>query len=186
MARFVAPFLFVASLVLILGCGQATSPASTSAPALEEPNFTLRLAATDPGQAIADTGPFTSDASATMNTCSRTDEGFWQLRYSGGDPYVRVELLVGPEALARGPSDDVSAEIAIGSPLTTLLNFDQPGYRSGDAPGRSTAVVEAAFRADAITFEIAATTPRAGVDFSDYPYTIEVDLTVVCPLANEA
>lgn len=184
MARFVAPFVVVASLVVVLGCGQATPPASPAAPALEGPNFELSLAATDPAQVITDTGPFTSDASATMNTCSRTDEGFWQLRYSGGDPYVRVGLLVGPEAIAGGPSEDVSAEIVIGSPLSTLLNFDQPGYRSGDAPGRSTAVVEATNNADAITFEIAATTPRAGVDFSDYPYTVEVDLTVVCPLAG--
>lgn len=185
MARFLASIVVLASLVLIVGCGQTPAPpASSSEPAPSGPGFELTLAATDAGQAITDTGPYTADDSATMNTCTKTDDGFWQMRYSGGDPYVRVGLLVGPEATSGGPSDDVSAEIVIGSPLTTLLNFDQPGYRSGDGPGRSTATVETTNGADAITFEIAATTPRAAVDFTDYPYTIDVDLTVVCPLGT--
>jgi hypothetical protein len=103
------------------------------------------------------------------------------MRYSGGDPYVRLEVLVGPEAATGGRSEDVSAEIVIGTPLTTLLNFDQPGYRAGDGPGRSTATVETTLGPDAIAFDIAATTPRAKVDFTDYPYTVDVDLRIVCP-----
>jgi hypothetical protein len=103
------------------------------------------------------------------------------MRYSGGEPYVRLDVIVGPEAAAAGRSRDVSAEIVIGSPLTTLLNFDQPGYRSGDAPGRSTAIVDTTVSSEGIAFDIAATTPRARIDFTDYPYTVDVSLTIVCP-----
>jgi hypothetical protein len=185
MVRCATPIAAIAMLVLIVGCGPSATPQPSPAPpALIAPDFELSLAATDPGQVLTDAGPFTPDASATMNSCSRTDDGFWQLRYSGGEPYVRVGLLVGPAATVDGPSDDVSAEIVIGSPLTTLLNFDQPGYRSGDGPGRSTATVATTSSADAITFDIAATTPRAKADFTDYPYTVDVDLTVTCPLGG--
>lgn len=180
MARFVAPFVVLASLILVIGCAQ-TAP---SAAAPTSPTVDLRLARSDPGAAFPDSGPFVSDPSATMNTCAKLDDGFWKMSYSGGEPYLRLDLLVGPEAIVGGPSEDVSAEIIIGSPLTTLLNFDQPGYRSGDARGRSTAVVETTSSADAITFDITATTPRAKVDFTDYPYTVDVDLTVVCPTGS--
>ena len=182
MARFLAPFVVLMSLVLVIGCAQtAVSSAPSPALASTSPSIDLRLTPTDPAAAFPDSGPFISDPAATVNTCAKLDDGFWKMSYSGGEPYVRVDLLVGPKAIVGGPSEDVSAEIVIGSPLTTLLNFDQPGYRSGDAPGRSTAVVETTSTADAITFDIAATTPRAKVDFTDYPYTIDVDLTVVCP-----
>jgi hypothetical protein len=185
MTRLAAPIVVLALLVMTVGCGQTATAQPLSAPsALAAPDFELSLAATDPEQVIPDAGPFKPEASATMNSCSRTDDGFWQLRYSGGEPYVRVGLLVGPEATTGRTSDDVSAEIVIGSPLTTLLNFDQPGYRSGDGPGRSTATVTTTSSADAITFEIAATTPRAKADFTDYPYTVDVDLTVSCPLGG--
>lgn len=145
------------------------------------PVFELLLAPTDPDVIIPDTGPFATDPSATTNSCTKLADGFWRIRYSGGDPYVRLDVLVGPEASVAGTSDRVSAEIVIGSPLTTLLNFDQPGYRSGDGPGRSTATVETTIGPDAIAFDIAATTPRAEIDFTDYPYTVDVDLRVVCP-----
>lgn len=175
-------FAFTALLV-VAGCGASAGPsAPTVEPATTGPAFELRLAASDPAQTFEDTGPFVSDASATMNTCSKLDDGFWKASYSGGDPYIRVDLLVGPEAEAGGPSEAVSAEIVIGSPLTTLVTFDQPGYRTGDAPGRSDARVEASSTADAITFDVTATTPRANIDFTDYPYTLDVDLTVTCPL----
>ena len=121
------------------------------------------------------------DPSATTNTCSELPDGFWRMRYSGGDPYVRLDVIVGPEAAAGGRSRDVSAEIVIGSPLTTLLNFDQPGYRSGDRPGRSTAIVDTTVGSEGITFDIAATTPRAKMDFSDYPDTVDIGLSIVCP-----
>ena len=145
------------------------------------PTFELRISSTDSGATIPGGGPFVTDPSATTNTCSQLDGGFWRMRYSGGDPYVRLDVLVGPTGATGGRSGDVSAEIVIGSPLTTLLNFDQPGYRSGDAPGRSTAIVDTTIGSEGITFDIAATTPRAKVDFTDYPYTVDVGLTVVCP-----
>ena len=176
------PFVVLASLIVVVGCAQTTASSAPSATvAATGPTVDLRLAHSDPGAAFPDTGPFVSDPTATVNTCAKLDDGFWKVSYSGGQPYVRVDLLVGPEALAEGSSEDVSAEIVIGSPLTTLLNFDQPGYRSGDARGRSKAVVKTTSTADAITFDIAATTPRAKVDFTDYPYTVDVDLTVTCP-----
>jgi hypothetical protein len=182
MSRVVAPLVVLASFIVVLGCGQTTaSSASSAAIAPTTPTVELRLAQSDPGAPFPDSGPFVSDPSATVNTCAKMNDGFWKVSYSGGQPYMRVDMLVGPAAVAGGPSEDVSAEIVIGSPLTTLLNFDQPGYRSGDARGRSKAVVETKSSTDAITFNVAATTPRAKVDFTDYPYTVDVDLTVVCP-----
>jgi hypothetical protein len=155
------------------GVGRPTAPTG--------PTFELILAPTEPGDVIPDTGPYVADPGATTNTCTKLDDGFWRIRYSGGDPYVRLDVVLGPEASLAGRSEEVSAEIVIGSPLTTLLNFDQPGYRSGDAPGRSTAAVETTVGPDAIAFDITATTPRAKVDFTDYPYTVDVDLRLVCP-----
>lgn len=171
----------VAMLVIaaLLAAGVGRGPTGPSTP--PAPTFELRISPSDPEVALEDTGPYVTDPTATTNTCTRTADGFWRVRYSGGDPYVRLDLLVGPEGAAGGRSADVSAEIVIGSPLTTLLNVDQPGYRSGDAPGRSTAVVDTTIGSEGITFDVSATTPRARTDFTDYPYTVEVGLTVVCP-----
>jgi hypothetical protein len=169
--------LLLVGLVLSGGIGSGPTPA----PIPTGPTLELRLAATDPTVTFTDTGPFSTDPTATTDTCTRLPDGFWKVDYSGGDPYVRLLLLVGPEAAAGGRSAAVSGEIVIGSPLTTLLNFDQPGYRSGDAPGRSTAVVDTTTGPGAISFDISATTPRAKVDFTDHPYTIDIELTVVCP-----
>jgi len=174
--------LGLAALVIVGALGVVGSVGdSPFRPSVSRPTFELRIGPTDSGDTIPDTGPFVTDPSATTNTCSQLADGFWRMRYSGGDPYVRLDLLVGPEAAAGGRSSDVSAEIVIGSPLTTLLNFDQPGYRSGDAPGRSTAIVDTTVGSERITFDIAATTPRAKVDFTDYPYMVDIGLTVVCP-----
>ena len=175
--------LGLAALVIVgaLGVVGSVGGGPVVPPAPMRPTFELRIRPSDPGDAIPDTGPFVTDPTATTNTCSHLADGFWRIRYSGGEPYVRLDLLVGPEAAAGGRSSDVSAEIVIGSPLTTLLNFDQPGYRSGDAPGRSTATVDTTIGSEGIAFDIAATTPRAKVDFTDYPYTVDIDLTVVCP-----
>lgn len=188
MSRFAMPLAVLASLLILAGCGQtpAASPSEAAGdPAVTtgaaSPTFELSLAHADAGGTIPDTGPYVTDPGATTNTCTKLSDGFWKVDYSGGDPYVRIALLIGPEAGADGRSEDVSAEIVIGSPLTTLINFDQPGYRSGDAPGRSTASVETTTGPEAITFDISATTPRAKVDFSDYDYDVVVDLTVTCP-----
>jgi hypothetical protein len=176
----VAGLLIVGVIGLVGSIGRG--PVEPSAPASPTtPTFELRISPSDSSDRIPDTGPYVTDPSATTNTCSRLADGFWRMRYSGGEPYVRLDVIVGPEAAAGGRSTDVSGEIVIGSPLTTLLNFDQPGYRSGDAPGRSSASVETTVDTDRITFQIAATTPRAKVDFTDYPYSVEVDLTIACP-----
>ena len=163
----------------LLATGVGRGPTGPSTPT--HPTFELRVSPSDPSVAIPDTGPFVTDPAATTNTCSVTTDGFWRVRYSGGDPYVRLDLIVGPEGATGGRSGDVSAEIVLGSPLSTLINFDQPGYRSGDPPGRSTAIVDTIIGSEGITFDVAATTPRAKIDFTDYPYTVEVGLTVVCP-----
>jgi hypothetical protein len=169
--------ILVVGLVVASGIGRGPAPV----PPPLAPTLELRLAPTQPEAAFTDTGPFVTDATATTNTCTMLPDGFWKVDYSGGAPYVRVALLVGPEGATDGRSEAASGEIVIGSPLTTLLNFDQPGYRSGDAPGRSTAIVETTTGTESITFDITATTPRKRIDFSDYPYSIDIDLTVVCP-----
>ncbi len=189
MARSRLPLAAVAALVIANACAPSGAPAASPAPTSDAaggaaPTFELRLAASDPTQTIPDTGPYGTATAAVENVCRRMDDGFWQLRYSGGDPYVRVLLLIGPDAIDGTVTDAVSSEIVIGSPLTTLLHFDQPGYRSGDAPGRSTATVTTTTGNDAITFAVDATTPRATTEFTDYPYTVDVDLTVTCPLGG--
>jgi hypothetical protein len=168
----------VAGVVVVtasVGSGIGRPPAPTA------PAYELLLAPTDPDVVIPDTGPYVTDPTATTNTCSKLADGFWRIRYSGGSPYVRLDVVIGPAAAAGGRSEDVSAEIVIGSPLTTLLNFDQPGYRSGDPPGRSTASVETTVGPEAIAFDVSATTPAARIDFTDLPYTVDVDLRLVCP-----
>lgn len=168
--------IVVGALVVAASVGRGIGQSRPTGPAFE-----LLLAPTDPDVVIPDTGPYVTDPTATTNTCETLAGGFWRIRYSGGDPYVRLDVIVGPEAATGGRSEDVSAEIVIGSPLTTLLNFDQPGYRSGDAPGRSAAAVETTVGPDAIAFDISATTPAAQIDFTDLPYTVDVDLRIVCP-----
>lgn len=166
--------ILLATAAIVLAPPQPTPPTT--------PTIGVRLAPTDAGVAFPDTGPFVSDPSATVNQCTKLPGGFWKVEYGGGDPYWRLLLLVGPEALVGdAPSDAVSAEIVIGSPLSTLVNFDQPGYRSGDRPGRSSASVETTVTSDAISFHVTATTPRLHTDFSDYPYTVDIDLTAACP-----
>ncbi len=173
----IALVLLVAILVAVatLGGGDAR-PAPPSAP-----TFELTLSPTDPAGIIPDRGPYFTDPTATTNLCQPIAGGFWRIQYSGGDPYVRLDGFVGPAGAVDGMSEDVSFEIVIGSPLTTLLTFDQPGYRSGDFPGRSTATVETTVTPETIAFDVAATTPRRQIDFSDLPDTVDIDLRIVCP-----
>ena len=183
MSRFAMPFVVLASLIVVVGCAQTTaSSAPSAAVAATSPTVDLRLAHSDPGAPFPDTGPFVSDPSATVNTCAKLDDGFWKVSYSGGQPYVRVESCwwhrrpsrqdrprtYRPTIRHREPADDTAELRPAGLPLR-------------DARGRSKAVVKTTSSADAITFDVAATTPRAKVDFTDYPYTVDVDLTVTCP-----
>ena len=184
MPRLLAGAVVVALIAVLAACGQAATGAatepSTAARTTTAPSHQLRLAPSDPAHPIADAGSFASDPSASLNSCRRTSDGSWRALYAGGDPWVAIDLLLGTGVAEGAPSEDLSLEIQIGSPLSTYLWIDQPGYRGGDAPGRSHAIVEAAASGiDAITFEIAADTPMRTVG-SDLE-RVDVALTLVCP-----
>lgn len=183
MPRLLARSVILASFVAVAGCGAGVSgtPALTSIAAPSVPTVELELTAADPSLILADAGHYDGDPEATLNFCVVTSDGYWRLQYAGGAPWFGVDLLVGPTALTDGRSEDVTAEVQVGSPLTTYLWIDQPGHRGGDAPGRSSAVAEATESSRAVTFDVVANTPirTTGGDLS----RVDVALTVVCPAA---
>ena len=128
----------VAAILVTLasaGCGAAPSgpPASVAVgarPVTAGPTVDLTLAAVPGGAGIADAGVYASDPAANLNHCTQTSEGFWRVLYAGGDPWVSVDVLVGASAVATGRSEDVTAEIAVGT--STYLWIDQPQVRGGD------------------------------------------------------
>jgi hypothetical protein len=96
--------------------------------------------------------------------------------YAGGDPWLSVDLLVGPHAAEAGRASDLALEISVGP---AYLWIDQPKFRGGDAPGRSKATVTIQADGDGTTFDVAATTPnRTPAGDGE---TSDVVLTVVCP-----
>ena len=76
--------------------------------------------------------------------------------YAGGDPFVNLDLLVGPMAGQPDGASDVAAELYAGP---GYLRFDPGILRGGDAKGRSTATVAVSATAGVTTFAITATTP---------------------------
>lgn len=166
---------------VVAGCagGVSGTPAPPSMAPPSVPTVELELTAAEASQILADAGHYSADPEATLNFCVLSSDGYWRLQYAGGEPWFGVDLLVGPTALTDAPSEDMSAEIQIGSPISTYLWIDQPGHRGGDAPGRSEAVVEATEGDGWITFDVVANTPvrTTGGDKE----RLDVALTATCP-----
>ena len=97
------------------------------------------------------------------------------ISYAGGDPFVNLDLLVGPLAGQADGSSDVAVELYAGP---GYLRFDPGILRGGDAKGRSTATVAVSTTAGVTTFAITATTPN--MDNNEVG-TVDVDMTVTCP-----
>jgi hypothetical protein len=177
--------VLVAAILVALsttGCGVApsgspSSEAVAAGPVAAGPTVDLTLAAVPGGAGIADAGVYASEPTSNLNHCTQASDGFWRVLYAGGDPWVSVDVLIGASAVAAGHSEDVTAEIAVGS--STYLWIDQPQVRGGDPIGRSSAAIEVVDRPDAITFEVLATSPLRTPDGDGTP--VDVHLTVVCP-----
>jgi hypothetical protein len=171
----------LATIVLtVSACASDGAPSSPSPAAPTTPVMDLVVAPTDAARPVPDAGTYTTDAASNLNECSETSDGFWRVLYAGGDPWVSVDVLVGASAVADRHSEDITAEIAVGT--TTYLWIDQPQYRGGDAKGRSHAVVDVTSTDDAISFGVVATTPlrTPGGDGNE----VAVDLTITCPRAG--
>jgi hypothetical protein len=180
MPRFSAPIIVTA--ILIAGCngvgGAASSAPSSSVADHAEP---VQVAATRPSLDLTITGgvgagSYVSDASSSLNVCSKATDGSWRVMYAGGAPWLSVDLLVGPHAAEAGHASDLALEISVGS---AYLWIDQPKFRGGDAPGRSKATVVLRSDGSGMTFDVVATTPNRTPAGDDLPS--DVALTVVCP-----
>jgi hypothetical protein len=146
----------------------APMPMPSSAPS--KPSFELRVAG-GPG-----TGTYTTDPATSLNLCTHAADGSWRYLYAGGDPFVNLDVLIGPRAGQPDGASDVAAEIYAGP---GYVRFDPAIMRGGDPPGRSTASVEVQSAASTTTFVIHATTPdrTTGEDVN----SVDIDLTVTCP-----
>jgi len=178
------PALIVAFIVAATAAGCTTAPGGPPAAAAPSaravaagPTLDLTLAAVPGAAGIADAGDYASDPASNLRQCTETSDGYWRVLYAGGDPWVSVDVLVGASAVTTGHSEDVTAEIAVGS--STYLWIDQPQVRGGDPVGRSSAAIEVLDGPDAITFDVQATSPIRTPGGDGAP--VDVHLTVVCP-----
>jgi hypothetical protein len=184
MPRFSAPISILAGLAIIatiaagcVGSGAAAAPATASGQsggsavaAAARPTVDLTITGGVGG------GSYATDPNASLDLCTHAKDGSWRVMYAGGSPWVNVDLLIGPRAAEAGREGDLALEISVGS---AYLWIDQPGFRGGDAPGRSSASVAIRSEGGATRFQVSATTPNrtpAGDGVSS-----KVTLTVVCP-----
>jgi hypothetical protein len=177
MPRFSSPIATFAGLaivgILAAGCagtGVAAASAAASAAGGARPSLDLKITG---GEGA---GSYVSDPSSSLNYCSHTKDGSWRVMYSGGSPWLSVDLLVGPHAAEAGRATDLALEISAGP---AYLWIDQPKFRGGDAPGRSKATVAVRSDGGTTTFDVAATTPNRSP--AGDGETSDVTLTVVCP-----
>ena len=181
MPRFSSPISTLAGLaivgILAAGCagtGAAAAPAATSAPpvagAATRPSLDLKIT----GGLGA--GSYVADPSSSLDVCTHAADGSWRVLYAGGNPWLSVDLLVGPHAAEAGRAGDLALEISAGP---AYLWIDQPKFRGGDALGRSKATVAVRSEGGGVTFDVAATTPnRTPAGDGE---TSDVKLKVVCP-----
>jgi hypothetical protein len=161
--------VFVVGIGGFSGFGGVGAPAPTPIPVPTKPTFELTFKS-GPGA-----GTYTPDPATTLNICTHATDGSWRLLYAGGDPFVNLDLLVGPDAGTPDGASDVAAEIYAGP---GYVRFDPGILRGGDAKGRSTASVAVGSALGATTFTITATTP----DLSNAVETsVDIDLSVTCP-----
>jgi hypothetical protein len=146
----------------------------TPMPAPSDPSpsttFDLSLAG-GPG-----TGTYAADPATSLNLCTHAVDGSWRYLYAGGDPFLNLDLLIGPEAATLDGISDVAAEIYAGP---GYVRFDPSILRGGDPPGRSTAAVEIHTTPATTTFVIHATTPDR--TSGDDAAPVDIDMTLVCP-----
>lgn len=149
-----------------IGGGPATVPSSPPS----KPSFELTVTGS-PGA-----GTYTTDTATSLNLCTHAADGSWRYLYVGGDPFVNLDVLIGPRAGQPDGASDVAAEIYAGP---GYVRFDPAILRGGDPPGRSTASVDVRSAAATTTFVIHATTPdrTTGEDLDP----VDIDLTLVCP-----
>jgi hypothetical protein len=167
----------VAAAVAILAIGIAGlsgipgvgGPGPAASPSPSKPTFELTV-----GGGLG-AGTYTADPDTSLNLCTHASDGSWRYLYAGGDPFVNLDLLVGPGAGQAGGASEVAAEIYAGP---GYVRFDPAIMRGGDPPGRSTATVEVRSSRAATTFVVHATTPD---DSSGQSVPVDIDLIVVCP-----
>ena len=161
--------------VLVVGIGAFVGmrgvggPVPTPSPGPSKPTFELTVSG-GPG-----TGTYSADPGTSLNLCTHAADGSWRYLYAGGDPFVNLDLLVGPMAGQADGSSDVAVELYAGP---GYLRFDPGILRGGDAKGRSTATIAVSTTAGVTTFAITATTPN--MDNNEVG-TVDVDMTVTCP-----
>jgi hypothetical protein len=177
MPRFSAPIVTLASLAIVgiiatgcAGSGAAAAPkASTAAAPPAHPTMNLKMSG-GPGS-----GEYATDTTSTLNACTHATDGSWRLLYAGGNPFVNLDLLIGPKAGQPDGAEQVAAEINAGP---GYVRFDQALMRGGDAKGRSKATVAVSSTAAATTFTVKATTPNIS---SNETVSTDVELTATCP-----
>ena len=171
-AQWLAPVAAALVSLSLMACAAGTP--ATPAPAVAtpaKPSFDLTITG---GPAA---GTFASAPAASLNICTRLDDGGWRALYAGGEPWLSMDLHLGPRINEAAHASDVALEITAGS---GYLWIDQGGFRGGDAPGRSQVTARSEAAGDAVTFHVTATTPNrtSGGDGA----TSDVALTLACPV----
>ena len=164
----------IGALVLLPRVGGTGSPSAT--PPLR-PTFDLRVSAgPDAGAHVPlGAGTYVADDTTSLDVCSRAPDGSWRYLYSGGTPYVNLDVLIGAGAGQAGQGDRVAFELNAGA---TYVVVDPADLRGGDPPGRSQATVVVHENDGTTTFVIDAITPDRSS--GDVP-SVKVDLTLTCP-----
>ena len=121
-------------------------------------------------------GSYASSPASTLNICTRQEDGSWRALYAGGEPWLSLDLHVGPGIGQPGHESDVALEITAG---TGYLWIDQGGFRGGDPPGRSQVAARSATASGTVTFTIDATTPNRTPGGDGAVSTIA--MTLACP-----
>ena len=165
--------------LIVVGCassGAAAEPTSPATAAAAKPSFTLTVSPGPDGHVSAGDGTYRTDPATSLNVCTHASDGSWRYLYGGGDPFVNIDLLVGPRAGEAGGASQVAMELSAGK---GNLRFDPTQLRGGDEPGRSTATIVVTTGPSTTTFDVTAVTPDKN-DASDIA-KVSVALSLTCP-----